>query len=154
MGLAILFLILGLVAIALELFTPGGFFAVLGALLIMGGVIVFANATESIAGGFIFFISSLALVFLVIIGMMQWIKKGRLRGSIYAPDNQEGYVASSWDKNLVGKKGIVSTELRPGGHIKVEGRPYTAVSQSGFIDKGESVEIIGGEGETLFVKRI
>jgi len=151
--MSFLLLVLGLIAIAIEFFTPGGLFAVLGALLIMGGVITFASETGSVAFGLLFFIAAIMLVFLEIFGMMRWLKKGGLKNSIYSTDDQEGYVASTWDKSLVNKKGIVSTELRPGGHIKVDGRQYTAVSQSGFLDKGEEVQIIGGEGDTLYVRK-
>ena len=154
MVLAFLFLFLGLIAVAIEFFTPGGLFAVLGALLLMTGVIIFANATESVALGLLFFLVSLGLVFGVVLAMMQWIKKGRFKRSIYSAESQEGFVASFWDKNLVGKQGVVTTELRPGGHIKVDSKIYTAISQSGFIEKGDPIEVIGGEGETLYVKRI
>ncbi len=44
--------------------------------------------------------------------------------------------------------------IRPqaGGHISIEGKQYSALSQSGYIVKGEKVTVIGGEGDTLIVR--
>lgn len=154
MGTAILLLCLGLISIAIEFFTPGGLFAVIGSTLIIAGSIYAAVGTGSMLTGFLFFIISGVLVLLVVLGMMKWLRQGRFRHSIYSSQNQEGFVASNWDKSLIGKRGSVATELRPGGHVRIEGKQYPAISQSGLMERGEAVEVIGGEGDTLLVKRV
>lgn len=154
MGTAILLLLLGLISIAIEFFTPGGLFAVIGVTMIIAASVSAAVGTESMLTGFLFFAVSGGLVFLVVLGMMKWLKQGRFRHSLYSSENQEGFVASAWDESLVGKRGSVATELKPGGHVRIEGKQYPAISQSGFMDRGEAVEVIDGEGDTLFVKRV
>lgn len=154
MGTAVILLLLGLVSVAIEFFTPGGLFAVIGGLLIVSASVYAAVGTGSVLVGFLFFAFGGALVVLLIFVMMKWLRQGRFRHSIYSAENQEGYVASSWDRNLIGKRGTVATELRPGGHIRIEGRQYGAISQSGLLEKGETVEVIGGEGDTLLVKKV
>ncbi|CRX39382.1 NfeD family protein [Estrella lausannensis] len=154
MGEALLLLFLGLISVAIEFFTPGGFFAVIGATLIITASVYAAVGTGSMLTGFLFFIISGALVLLLVFTMMRWLRQGRFRHSIYSSQNQEGFVASSWDKSLVGKKGLVATELRPGGHVRIEGKQYPAISQSGLMERGEAVEVIGGEGDTLLVKKV
>lgn len=147
----IVFLVLGLFSIFIEFFLPGGIFAVIGALLVLGSIIAFAALAESLWFSLIFLIFAALSVYIVIKLALFCIRKGFLSTSIYSEDNQEGYVASSWNQSLVGKEGIVLTELRPGGHVRIEKESFTAISKSRFIEKGEEIVVVGGEGETLFV---
>jgi membrane-bound serine protease (ClpP class) len=71
---------------------------------------------------------------------------------IYSEADQEGYTASAYDKSAIGKEGIVETDLKPGGHIIVEGKKHSAISQSGYITKGSKVVVISGQGEIITVK--
>lgn len=147
----IVFLVLGLFSIFIEFFLPGGIFAVIGALLVLGSIIAFAASADSLLFSLIFLIFSVLSVYIVIRLALWSIRKGALSTSIYSEDNQEGYVASAWNQSLIGKEGVVLTELRPGGHVKIEKKSFTAISKSRFIEKGEEIVVIGGEGETLFV---
>lgn len=65
---------------------------------------------------------------------------------------QEGYLASSFDLSLVGREAVALSELKPSGHIVIEGKSMQAMSETGFIDKDQSVEIVGGRGGYLLVK--
>ncbi len=65
---------------------------------------------------------------------------------------QEGYLASSFDRALIGKAAIALSELKPSGHITVEGKPMQAMSETGFVDKDAAVEVVGGRGGYLLVK--
>lgn len=48
-------------------------------------------------------------------------------------------------------KGKAHTDLRPSGKIMIEGKVYDAVAESGWIHKGESVEVVVS-GMTLTVR--
>lgn len=75
--------------------------------------------------------------------------------SIYSDDTQEGMRVWGYDEAMVGKKGVVVADLKPGGYISVqEGAPLAAISSMGYLSRGESVEVIGGEGQNLIVKKI
>lgn len=74
-----------------------------------------------------------------------------LKESFYLNQDQEGYLASNYEATLVGKSGTVFSELKPAGHITVDGVQYVATSESGFIEKGEEVLISGGRGANLIV---
>ncbi len=84
---------------------------------------------------------------------LRYIKKGKTTG-IYLNSAQEGYLASEFDKTLIGKSGEALTDLKPAGHILVEGKRYQAVSKTGYLDKGSKIEIVAGEGAHFIVKGI
>lgn len=64
-----------------------------------------------------------------------------------------GYVSAAPQDNLVGKSGIVLTELRPSGSILLEGRPVDVVSEGAFLEKGEKVTVISVNGSRVVVRR-
>ena len=80
------------------------------------------------------------------------IKRTQSGSHFYLAEDQEGYVASSYDTELVGKSGITLTALKPCGHIKVQDTPYQAVSEGGYVKKGTKIKIVRGEGARFIVK--
>ncbi|WP_346854485.1 NfeD family protein [uncultured Draconibacterium sp.] len=64
----------------------------------------------------------------------------------------EGYVSVDTRLfQLIGKTGVTQTVLRPGGKISIDGEFFDAVSESGFIEKGEKVVVTRMESVQLFV---
>jgi membrane-bound serine protease (ClpP class) len=55
---------------------------------------------------------------------------------------------------LVGARGIVTTDLKPKGEIRVMSEFWEATAQNATIAAGQEVEVIGMEGMTLVVKPI
>ncbi|MEX1012143.1 MAG: NfeD family protein [Waddliaceae bacterium] len=143
-----LLLAIGFFLIFAEFYLPGGIMGVLGTLTVVGSIIVFAMQSESPIYIILYLVGvviSLALVF-------KYALRRISRGSLFSAGDQTGYYASSYDKELIGKVGTVATDLRPGGHIAIDGKRYSAISQSGYLSKGEKVVVIDGQGETLIVK--
>jgi membrane-bound serine protease (ClpP class) len=66
----------------------------------------------------------------------------------------QGYTSSFFTDQMRGKTGIAHTVLRPGGKILIEGKIYDAYTQGDYINKGESIEVIGEETTSLRVKKI
>lgn len=69
-------------------------------------------------------------------------------------DRTQGYTSSFHSEQLKGKTGIAHTVLRPGGKVLIEGKVYDAYTQGEYISKGESIEVIGEETNSLRVKKI
>ncbi len=67
--------------------------------------------------------------------------------------SSSGYTVSSKSDILIGKTGIVVTELRPIGKVEIEGELYSAISSVSFLEKGTAVEIIGQEINNLKVRK-
>ena len=66
--------------------------------------------------------------------------------------SSDGFSAASNLGGLVGKTGIVVSELRPFGKVEIAGEWYNAISSVSFLDKGTEVEIIGQEFNNLKVR--
>lgn len=147
-----LLVILGLALILVEFYIPGGLIGILGGISILTAIIMFASEAHSVIG-LLLFIAGTAVAVALIIRYAIWYivhTKGKFR--IYSNDDQEGYVASEFDKNAIGKTGVVLSDLKPGGFILVDGRKQQAISLSGYIPKGEHVSIVGGQEQSLMVK--
>lgn len=149
-----LLLVSGLIIIFLEFYLPGGILGILGGFFLFFSLIAFAMYSDSIIYTILYFLFLTLILFLLVKFVLKNIRYGRFGRKFYSDQDQEGFVASSWDVSFIGKEAIVSTDLRPGGHVVVEGKKYLAISQSGYINKGERVIVVDGEGDSLIVKRL
>lgn len=152
--IAIILLIVGLLLLLVEFFLPGGILAVIAGITILISIFKFASESPSLLATALYIVIVICLLIGVVKFALWRIKKTQESKTILSDDSQSGFQASSYDKSLIGKHAVVSTDLRPGGHIMVDGMSYLALSQSGFLSKGEEVLIIGGEGDSLIVKHI
>lgn len=148
-----LILMLGYLLIFIEFYIPGAVMGVIGGILVASSVFIFTLQSES-------FLAILLYIFLVVIGLILlfkialWkIKNADPSSSIYSDANQHGYKASHFDKKLIGKTGVVLSDLKPGGYIVIEGVQYQAISETGYIVKGEEVIVIHGQEDCLIVKQ-
>ncbi|MBN8577504.1 MAG: ATP-dependent Clp protease proteolytic subunit [Cyclobacteriaceae bacterium] len=69
-------------------------------------------------------------------------------------DVASGYSVSSFQKDLFGKQGKALTVLRPSGKVVIDEQVYDAFTRGEFIDRDETIEVIGMEGTTLRVKKV
>lgn len=145
-------LLLGLFFILLEFYLPGAIMATLGGLMVVSSVIVFVQQSNSPAAILLFTLGVCISIVFLIKYTLKRIPKAKPNFSIYLNKDQEGYQASTYDKNAIGKTGTVLADLKPGGYILVDGKRQQAISISGYIAQGEEVKVIGGEGESLIVK--
>ncbi len=92
-----------------------------------------------------------SVVLMAILG--RWVTPRLLRVSrLVLTETQEGYVGVEFDSSVIGKIAVVLTELKPAGHISVDGKQYQALSETGFVSKGAEVIIVGGRGSHLIVR--
>jgi len=67
-------------------------------------------------------------------------------------ESSQGYSVNNSSKELIGKKGIAHTVLRPSGKVMIDDQVYDAFTRGDYVQKGDSIEVIGTEGITLKVK--
>jgi membrane-bound serine protease (ClpP class) len=167
----ILIFIVGIILIAIEIFAIPGF----GVAGITGIVFVVTGLTLSLINnvGFDFspvnFNKVLSSLFLVIISIFVSIvssyfitkslfSHNRLFGSLAletVASAEEGYSASdSRYREMVGKKGTAHSILRPVGKVMIDGEMYDATAITGYIEKGQEIEVVRYETGQLFVKKI
>ena len=154
MMIVALLLIMGLLLILVEFYLPGAVMGVIGAILIFSSTVVFYTVYGSLLALFLYLFFCCFALALTIKFAVWVIPRSTSKESIYLSSDQAGFKASHYDKKMIGKIGIVVTDLKPGGHIVVEGKRLQAISESGYIVKGSSVLILSGEEESLKVKLI
>lgn len=142
----------GLLLIFLEFYLPGAIMATLGTILLIAAIVLFAVSNGSGIEFLLFLIGNCIGIYLVIKLALWRIKAGSTQFGIYSDTSQVGFVASTYDQTAIGKKGVVKTDLKPGGHILIEGTTHQALSESGYLSKGTEVIVIGGQEESLIVK--
>lgn len=166
----ILVFLAGLVLLALEVFVIPGF----GVAGISGIALIITGLTLSMIdnNGFDFsgvnlntiIKSLLTVVISIFIGLIasfyfgQKILKSNTFGKLALESVQssnEGFSIAYDDiKQMIGKKGIAYSILRPSGKIMIDENLHDATAINGFIEKGDEIEVVKYETSSLFVKKI
>ena len=166
----ILVFLAGLVLLALEIFViPGfGIAGVSGILLIILGLTL--SLVKSVPTNFPVnlpegnsFVKALFIVVVSIIfaaGLSVYFTSKLIKSSAFkrmslqAEIGKEHVIGTEITaKNLAGRQGTAFTVLRPSGKVEIDGEVYDATAESGFIEKGEKVEVVKFETAQLFVKK-
>ncbi len=147
-----LLLFIGLLLILIEFYIPGAVMGVLGSIFVLVSILLFASQTNSLLAIVFFVLGTLVCVGLLIRFALWRIVRAKPEYSIYLNKDQEGYQASSFDREAIGKTGVVLSDLKPGGYILIDGKQHQAISLTGYISKGEHVVVVSGQEESLIVK--
>lgn len=165
----ILLFILGIVLIGLEVFVIPGF----GVTGISGIVLVFLSLILIMVNNqnfdFTFvpseqLMQSLVSVLIGMIGAVVVIALtwNRVLGSRALQrmvlsntfHSNEGYRSANNTDHLIGKTGIAHTRMNPSGRIMIEDTLYDAQARDGFIEKGDTVQVIDQSTFSLRVKKV
>jgi membrane-bound serine protease (ClpP class) len=159
MWLPVCLLLVGLVAVIVELFVPAaGLVGLLGLGSIIGGVVT-AYRDHGVLMGSIMLISALVLVPLFIILYFKVFPRTFMGKRLILHSTQErekgyaSYTAARYE-DLVGKEGTAMTVLRPSGAVMIEERKYSVVTGGEFIDAGSRVRVLKVEGSRIIVKGV
>jgi membrane-bound serine protease (ClpP class) len=68
--------------------------------------------------------------------------------------SEAGFVSHTTSEELVGKIGKALTDLRPAGTAEIDGERVDVVTDSEFIEKGRSIEVVEVEGIRVVVREI
>lgn len=147
---ALIFLGVGLLLIFLEFFLPGGILGIAGGVLLVLSIVFFSIGSPSLLYVILYIIGVGILLVLLVKYTLWRIRTGK---GFYLNTAQEGHVASEFSHEAIGKKGEALSDLKPAGHILVEGNRYQAVAKTGYIIKGTKIIVVGGEGAHLIVKK-
>jgi membrane-bound serine protease (ClpP class) len=147
-------MIVGCLFIFLEFFLPGGIAAVIGVLFLFGSIFLVLTSSLQIflIVPYVFFL--IAFLVSTIYLALKIVKKSSKKKSFYNDTDQSGYLASSFAKEMIGKKARTLSDLKPSGHIFLENQTFLAISQHDYIEKNQEVEVVSGEGNYLIVRLI
>lgn len=151
-GQAIIVLVLvGFLMIAAEVFVPGLILGTLGALCLIGSVVLCYVSYGALWGTAAF----TALVILSVAGFFVWLrlfpytslgKKMMLNSSL---SNRSALSIPT----LIGETGEAVTPLRPAGTALILGRRMDVVAESGLIDAGRKISVVSQEGIRIVVRQ-
>lgn len=150
---SLILLAIGIGLIALEFFIVGGIAGILGAVAIVGSIIM-AGGNPVTMGISVLIALAIATVGTVI--MISFFgKKLHLLNKVVlmdVTDTESGYVSNVNRLELIGRIATASTVLRPSGAAELDGERIDVVSEGSYIDKGKSVIIVKVEGSRVVVR--
>ena len=143
----------GMVLLGFEILVPGAVLGVLGAISLLVGIVMtfvhYGNAagwwSVVIAGSLVV---SLFVIELVLLPRVALGRKLFLRAAI-----TEVSQPPLAPESLIGAKGQCATPLVPSGSVLIQGRRYEASSQSGMLEAGTNVCVVGIDNFRLIVTK-
>lgn len=155
MSLIILLFIIGILCILAEVIVPGGILGGIGALFMFGGCVVAFMRFDS-GGGALAVAVALVITTVALIVEFKFLPKTKLGRRAFLDKEISGSssIYGTETRELVGKHAEALTKLTPSGYVRVDGKRYEAFSQSGQIDAGTALEVIGSDNFRLIVAPI
>ncbi len=161
----------GLILIAVEIFAIPGFgvAGISGILLVITGLTLamvdnfvfeleWSIAFTEVVKKFFIVITSMFLAFVLslYLGKQLFTARGALSGIALESrlNKEDGFLGvDSQPGDLVGRSGIAESVLRPAGKVVIDEEIYDAVSEYGYIEKGQKVRVIKYEAGQIHVIR-
>jgi membrane-bound ClpP family serine protease len=154
MILGIVLLAAGFLFVGIETLIPGfGAPGILGGCCLVAGVFLIADSVQEAV---IIVAVVLLLLAVLIFTLVTLLAKGRLKTPIILNDKmnkEEGYISSTDLQYLVGKKGVVTTDLHPAGKVRIEDVEFDVISDGAFLEQGTQVEIYKISNSSLVVRK-
>lgn len=153
--IAVLALLLGIIALIVEIFVLPGFgvAGVAGIILVGWGIFLMAvDVTQATMA----LVWALAITVVFILAGVKLFNKLNLwqRLTLDAKQkNEQGYVAPREGlAQYIGKTGIALTPLRPSGTAEISGERLDVVTEGDYISPGAAVKVVRVEGTRVVVK--
>jgi membrane-bound serine protease (ClpP class) len=153
--LIILLLVVALFVAMMEILTPSlGILGTAAAAAAAGAI--WLAWQESTAFGIGLLIAVLVVTPLYLVFMVRWLPTTSIGQRLFlkraAVDAGEGTPEADALEAMVGKTGLAETMLRPSGAVRIDGQRVVALSESGTIDKGQTVTVLRAAGTNLIVR--
>lgn len=150
-------LLVGLAVMVLEVFVPSG--GVLGflSLVAIGAAIVMAFMEQGAAFGMAVLAVACAAVPAALAMAFRWFPETPLGRRVLPPPPAPEDVIPAADRRrrlreLVGRGGRAVSELVPWGAVAIGEEQFEAVSETGPVEAGTEVEVVGVQGGALVVR--
>lgn len=146
-----LLLVAGSLMVGAEVFIPGGVLGIIGGILLTIAVIL--AFSQSVTFGVL---AMVGVVVLVAVMMALWIRffphtwVGRRMtvGNSLAGADSGGHYAG-----LIGKEGLTTSGLRPGGYAELDGSRVDVVTDGEWIEAGMRIRVLDVRGNRVIVQK-
>lgn len=164
----VLIFLAGLILIGLEVFVIPGFgvAGISGIVLVVGGLslamidnVIFEFDWRlgmlSLVKALFVVVTSVSLSVVGMIFFSKYLLESRFFKGVAleaVQDKEQGFVGVDIQpRSLVGATGVAYTVLRPGGKVEIDRQVYDAVSEYGFVERGETVKVTRYESGQVYV---
>lgn len=165
----ILLFVVGLILIGLEvLVVPGfGVTGISGIILVFVSLVLIMVNNQALDFTFVPSDALMQSMISVLIGMVGAVILVALTWSRFAASRtmqrvilhnsfqgSEGYRSSADASHLIGRTGIAHTRMSPTGRVLIDDTLYDAQAREGYIEKGETIEVVDHSTFALKVKKV
>ena len=149
----LLVILLAALLFFLEVILPGGILGMIGAVMLLVASWLAYNEYGMLAailvfmGGLLFAVAFFFVQFRVL-PKTSFGKRAFLSETSHGTSN-----LPVGEDSLIGQTGQSVSVLSPSGVVSVQGQRHQALSQSGYIPQGESIEVVGRDAFRLVVRK-
>lgn len=145
----------GILLLAAEVIVPGGILGIAGALAVVGGVVVSFQELGMDGGLIATLVASVigaAMLYweFVLLPRSKFIKHLSVEATVAGRSQP----ALARREEIVGQEGVVVTDLTPSGYVNIGGKRYEASCQTGRLEEGTPVRVVGVDTFKLIVTEI
>lgn len=155
MSLIVLLFVVGILCIVAEVIVPGGILGGVGALFMLGGCVI-AFIRYDVGGGLVAVAAALVITIIALTLEFKVLPKTKLGRRAFLDKEISGsssmYGADA--RELIGKTAEALTMLSPSGYVRIDGKRYEAFCQSGQLDAGTELRVVGSDNFRLIVAPI
>ncbi len=147
----IILLVLGVVAIGLEFFLPGGILGIVGIASLAGAIVMCFTEYGASAG----LIATTLAVFFIIGALTLWLnyfhKIGPGKDFLLSTSVSKDEALDQY-QDYLGEEGVTKTALRPAGKAQFGDKRIDVLAESGMIDADRAVRVVKVEGSRIVVR--
>jgi len=148
----IVLLVVGILAIVLEMLMPGFDGFISG---IIGILALVASAVLAVIQGYWFFvILTVATIAVLIFLLFSFIKRKQYHGKIMLNENLDEDLPQIDLSSLIGKEGKTMTKLRPYGEADFGGVRVEVCSDGSMIERGAKITVIETQSNKVIVSEV
>jgi membrane-bound serine protease (ClpP class) len=151
-------MVLGAIAILVEVFVPAAGILGLGGLACIVFAVVRAYTDHGNEVGMVFLLVALVVTPILLFAALKafprsWVGRELILGESQRREGGYASYTESMYADLVGKDGTSLTDLRPSGMALIDNRRLSVVTAGDYITRGEEVRVVRVEGSRIVVKR-
>lgn len=153
LSLGIVLLIAGFILVGIEMVIPGfGISGISGIVCLIAGILMTAKDVEQGLTITVIVVVILAVMLTIIMMVLKKVKSPIVLEEKL--QQEQGFLNASDLEYLVGKEGMTTTDLKPGGKCRVEDVEFDVRSEGTFLEKGTRVRISRIHEKAIIVDKI
>lgn len=145
--LIILIFVLGLSLLVAEAFLPGAVMGILGAVAVVGAIVL-GFQDHGAAAGVPLLVITLAVV---PVAFAIAFRRLQLKSTLGA---EQGFTAATTDPSLLHKEGVTLSALRPSGMARIDARVLDVITQGEMLPENCRIRVVKLEGNRIVVKSL